>query len=122
MNRCQSQLRWVDNCYGIYERTLGLIQLPNTRAETIFQAAKDVLIRCSLTINLCGGQANEVAANMSGIRNEGHALFKKEVHQALYIHCLTHSLNLCLKDVTNNCELIRDVMSFIYELALQAVP
>ena len=55
---------------------------------------------------------------MSCIRNGVQALFKKEVHQALYIHCLTHSLNLCLKDVTNNCELmISDVMRFIYELA-----
>ena len=54
---------------------------------------------------------------MSGIRKGVQALFKKEVQQALYVHCLTHSLNLCLKDVTNNCELIRDVMSFIYELA-----
>ena len=54
---------------------------------------------------------------MSGIRKGVQALFKKEVPQALYVHCLTHSLNLCLKDVTNNCELIRDVMSFIYDLA-----
>ena len=54
---------------------------------------------------------------MSGIRNGVQALFKKEVPQALYVHCLTHSLNLCLKYVTNHCELIRDVMSFIYDLA-----
>ena len=36
-------VRWVDNCYDINEHTLGLIQLPNTAAETIFRAAKDVL-------------------------------------------------------------------------------
>ena len=61
-------VRWVDNYYDIYERTLGLIQLPNTAAETIFRAAKDVLIRCSLPINQCRGQAYDGAANMSGIR------------------------------------------------------
>ena len=110
-------VRWVDNCYNINERTLGLIQLPNTKAETIFQAEKYVLIRCSLPISQCRGQAYDGAGNMSGIRNGVQALFKKEVPQALYVHCLTHSLNLCLKDVTNNCELIRDVMSFIYDLA-----
>ena len=44
-------VRWEDNNYEIYERTLGLIQLPNTKAETIFLTAKDVLIRCSLPIN-----------------------------------------------------------------------
>ena len=110
-------VRWVDNCYDVYERTLGLIQLPNTAAETIFRATKDVLIRCALPINQCRGQAYDGAANMSDIRKGVQALLKKEVQQALYVHCLTHSLNLCLKDVTNNCELIRDVMSFIYELA-----
>ena len=44
------------------------------------------------------------------------ALFKAEAKQALHVHCLAHSLNLCLKDVTNTCEVIRDVLNFIYEL------
>ena len=110
-------VRWVDNCYCINECTIGLLQLPSTLAETIFQAEKDILIRCSLLINQCQGQAYDGAANMSGIRKRVQALFKKEVRQALYVHCLTHSLNLCLKYVTNNYELIRDVMSFIYDLA-----
>ena len=78
-------VRWVDNCYCINEHTIGLLQLPNTLAETIFQAEKDILIRCSLPINQCRGQAYDGAANMSGIR--------KGV-QALYVHCLTHSFNL----------------------------
>ena len=37
MNKCHS-VRWVDNYYDIHEDTLGLIQLPNTRAVTIFSA------------------------------------------------------------------------------------
>ena len=44
------------------------------------------------------------------------ALFKAEAKQALHVHCLAHSLNLCLKHVTNTCEVIRDVLNFIYEL------
>ena len=109
-------VRWVDDSYEIYERTLGLIQLPNTTAETIFLAAKDVLIRCSLPINQCRGQAYDGASNMSGINKGVQALFKKEAKHALYVHCLAHSLNLSLKDVTNACEVIRDVMNFIFEL------
>ena len=34
----------------------------------------------------------------------------------LYVHCLAHSLNLCVKEVTRACDIIRDTMSFIYEL------
>lgn len=36
--------------------------------------------------------------------------------QAVYVHCLAHNLNLCLKDVTNTCQVIRDILNFIYEL------
>ena len=43
-------IRWVDTDYDVHEETLGLIQLPNTRAETIFSAIKDILIRCSLNM------------------------------------------------------------------------
>ena len=75
----------------------------------------DVLIRCSLPINQCRGQAYDGASNMSGINNRVQALFKAEAKQALYVHCLAHSLNLCLKDVTNTCKIIRDVLNFIYE-------
>ena len=103
-------VRWVDHSYDIHEYTLSLIHLPNTKAETSFLAIKDVLIRCSLPINHCRGQAYDGASNMSGINNEVQALFKAEAVQALYVHCLAHSLSVCLKDVTNTCEVIRDVL------------
>ena len=53
---------------------------------------------------------------MSGINNGVQDLFKAEVEQVLYVHCLAHSLNLCLKDVTKTCEVIRNVLDFVYEL------
>lgn len=109
-------IRWVDKKYEIHEDTLGLVQLPNTKAETIFSAIKDILIRCSLPLSQCRGQAYDGASNMSGIRSGAQALMKKEESRALYVHCLAHNLNLTLKDVTKKCELIRDVMSFIYDL------
>ena len=114
--RMSLSIRWTDCNYDIQEYTLGLIQLPNTKAETIFSAIKDVLIRCSLPINQCRGQAYDGASNMRGINNGVQAPFKADAKQALYVHCLAHSSNLCLKDVTNACEIVRDVLNFIYEL------
>ena len=64
----------------------------------------------------CRGQAFDGAANMSGLNNGVQALVKRENSKALYVHCLAHSLNLCLKDVTNSCILIRNVMDFIFNL------
>ena len=43
-------IRWTDDAYTIHEETLGLIQLPDTKAATIHGVIKDVLIRCCLTM------------------------------------------------------------------------
>ena len=85
MNKCLS-IRWVDSNFIIHEDVLGLIQLPDTKAAAIFCAIKDIL-RCSLPLSQCRGQAFDGAANMSGIKNRVQALVKSEAKQALYVHC-----------------------------------
>ena len=108
-------IRWVDEYYTMHEDTLGLFELPDTKSKTIFCAIKDILIGCSLPLAQCQGQALDGAANMSGIKNGVQALVKSESPQALFVQCL--ALNLCLKDVTNTCDMVRNVMSFIFDLA-----
>ena len=109
-------IRWVNSRYEISEDPLGLIQLPNTKAETLFGVVKDVLTRCSLPIVMCRGQAYDGASNMSGVRNGIQAQVKREADRALYVHCFAHSLNLCVQEVSKGIELIRNVMDFIYQL------
>ena len=53
---------------------------------------------------------------MSGVRNGVQAIFKHEEPQALYVHCLAHSLNLCVQDISNVCILIRNTMDFMHDL------
>ena len=62
-------IRWVDSSYTVHEAAIGLVQLPDTRALTLFKVIKDVLIRCSLLISSCVGQACDGAANISGVRS-----------------------------------------------------
>uniref|UniRef100_A0A1X7VM00 DUF4371 domain-containing protein n=1 Tax=Amphimedon queenslandica TaxID=400682 RepID=A0A1X7VM00_AMPQE len=100
----------------VHEDTLGLFQLPNTKSTTLFHVIKDILIRCSLLLSQCCGQAFDSASIMSGIRNGLQALVKSEASKALNVHCLANSLNLCLKDVVNSYELFRNVMDFILNL------
>lgn len=109
-------IRWVDSDYNIYETALGLVQLPDTKALTLFGVIKDVLLRCSLELTECIGQAYDGASNMSGIHNGVQALVKKEADQCLYVHCFGHSLNLCVQDVTKKCEFLRNTMEFIFQL------
>ena len=53
---------------------------------------------------------------MSGVKNGVQALIKQDENRALYVHCLAHSLNLCVQCVAKQCDLIRNVMDFMYEL------
>ena len=57
----------------------------------------------------CRGQALDGARNMNGVRNGAQALFKREEPRALYVHCLAHSLNLAVQDVTKKCDLVRNI-------------
>ena len=50
-------VRWVNSSYEIHEEPLGLVQLPDTKADTLFSVIIDVLLRCSLPLTLCRGQA-----------------------------------------------------------------
>ena len=69
-----------------------------------------------MPITLYRGQAFDGANNMSGIRNGTRALFKQEQPRALYVHCLAHSLNLCVKDVSKMSKLLQDTQDFIQNL------
>ena len=64
----------------------------------------------------CRAQAYDGASNMSGVRNGVQAIFKREEPRALCMHCLVHSSNLCVQDISKVCTLIRNTMEFIHEL------
>ena len=46
-------IRWTDDSYQIHEETIGLVQLPDTKAQTIYSVIKGILIRCSLPLMGC---------------------------------------------------------------------
>ena len=64
----------------------------------------------------CKAQAYDGVSNMSGMRNGVQEIFKCEEPRALYGHCLVHSLNLCVQDISKVCTLIRNTMESIREL------
>jgi len=56
------------------------------------------------------------ASNMSSIRNGAQALFKQDEPKAVYVHCLAHSLNLCVQNVSKKCKLLQNTLDFIPNL------
>ena len=59
-------IRWVDKKFEIHEDQVELINVPKTDAATLTTVIKDCLIRFSLPITQCRGQAYDGASNMSG--------------------------------------------------------
>ena len=108
--------RWVSKDYEIFEEPIGLVQMSKTDAATIFAALKDVLLRCNLPICSCRGQSYDGASVMSGHLQGVASRFKKEEPAALYVHCLAHSLNLCLQDASRLCSLVRDSLELVREI------
>ena len=57
----------------------------------------------------CRGQGYDGASNMAGKRNGASALIKREFPKALFVHCASHCLNLCITASCDNLE-IKNVM------------
>ena len=118
--KCSEQLnisiRYVDDDYTINEDSIGMFALPDTYAETISSVIRDILLRCCLPISLCRGQAYDGAAVMKGIRSGVAARIRKDVPQALPVHCLAHCLNLCLQDAGKQINLLRDAIQLVREI------
>ena len=53
---------------------------------------------------------------MKGIRSGVAARIRKDVPQALPVHCLAHCLNLCLQDAGKQINLLRDAIQLVREL------
>ena len=54
-----------------------------------------------------------MAGNISGVSTRITA----EEPKALYVHCLAHSLNLCLQDCSRNCDCVKNALSLASDLA-----
>ena len=53
---------------------------------------------------------------MKGIRSGVAARIRKDVPQALPVHCLAHCLNLCLQDAGKQINLLRDAIQLVREI------
>lgn len=103
-------IRWIDNSYEVFEDPIGLVKVPKTDAETLYSTLRDVCVRCMLPFDELRGQAYDGAACMSGHISGVAAHVKREQKAALFVHCLAHSLNLCLQDTACVCTPIRDCL------------
>ena len=101
-------IRWVSQEYLINEDLITLAEVEQTDGASLTATLKNVLICNGLQISKCYGQAYDGASNMSGHLNGVAARIQKEQPKAHYVHCVAHSLNLCLQDCGKNCISMRE--------------
>ena len=110
-------ISWVGNGYEINEDIIGLVHVPRTTADTLTAAIKDVLIRCALPLTQCRSQGYDGASNMIGHLRGVATQIKAEEATAISVHCLAHSLNLCLQDVARKYSPVRNALDMVMEIS-----
>ena len=58
--------RIVDDDLNVDEDFLGFYEIDNINSKTVVKAIKDILMRCSLSLDDCRGQTYDGARNMMG--------------------------------------------------------
>ncbi len=94
-------LRFVDSDCNIQEEFLDFIKVERITGEVLAREIKNVLARYGLDLQNCRGQGYDGTANMSAA-NGVQGRLSAENSKAVYVHCNSHILNLC---IVNACSL-----------------
>jgi len=108
-------LRFVDSKNSIREEFLDFICTERVTGEILAGNIKSTLLKYGLEFDNCRGQGYDGASNMSARRGV-QGILGRENHKALYVHCNSHILNLC---VVQACSLpcIRNMSGTVTESA-----
>ena len=66
LETAQTVNKWVSDDYEVSEDVMGLVQLPNTKSDTLTASIEDCLIRMGLPLANCSGQGYDGAAIIQG--------------------------------------------------------
>ena len=96
----------------------GFYAVDDAKGKTFEMTIKDVLLRVQLRISLLRGQTYDGTANMVGIYNGAQALIRQDQPFAVYVHCLSHCVNLATEAALPESSVIRDALSLVNELGV----
>lgn len=99
-------VRFVDpDTLCIREDFLSFVAVEDVSASSLAHTLKRELVKLGLQLEHMRGQGYDGAAVMSGEFRGVQAIIREEFPTALYTHCSSHSLNLCLSDASK----VRDI-------------
>ncbi|GBN43277.1 hypothetical protein AVEN_230600-1 [Araneus ventricosus] len=104
-----------DHSYKIREDFLTSVPVYDVTGAGLANTVLETLSILGLDLKKMRGQGYDGAATMRGQFRGVHTSIKEKLPLALYTHCSSHSLNLCLSD-TSNIPSIRNCMGVIKEV------
>ena len=107
-------IRFVDETHCISEQFLGF--LPCKRGlsgDAIATTIKDFLRDQNLEIDNCRGQGYDGAGNMAGRLSGAAARIQENYKKALYVHCNSHILDLCVATCCKE-QLVSNMMEHVH--------
>ncbi|CAF3101494.1 unnamed protein product, partial [Rotaria sp. Silwood2] len=115
-------IRSVDKDFIVHEDVLGLYAITSETAEHITGVILDILIRCTLNLKYCRGQAYDGAPATAGHISGVSTRIKSLCSKAFFVHCNAHSLDLVLQDlsrgsfaISDALDMTKDIVNFIKE-------
>lgn len=109
-------LRFVDACQEIREEFLDFVSVERTTGESISAALLSWLDEHGLDVTLCRGKGYDGASRMSSSNVGVQARISQISPLALYTHCQSHQLNLCIVAACSTPQ-IRNTNGVISEIA-----
>ena len=110
-------LRYVDSSKNIREQFVGFRLCGE---ETTGNAIKESIINSvhdlGLTMDNCRGQSYGGAGNMASRYVGASTLIQHQFPKAIYVHCMNHSLNLCVAD-TCSLAMVQNMMGTVEKLS-----
>jgi Domain of unknown function (DUF4371)/hAT family C-terminal dimerisation region len=111
-------VRYVNEELHPVEVFLGFYAADTTTGKSIAALAEDVLLRLQLDISLLRGQTYDGAANMAGKYNGAQAIIRQKQPLALYVHCVSHCVNLATEAALSETAIVRDAVNLVNELGV----
>ena len=104
-------LRFADAQHNVREEFMEFIEAPHALSQLMLQRNALFGLNCDL---ICG-QGYDGAGNMAGSQRGAAALIQQQYPLALYSHCNSHILNLCIVKVCS-VQAIRNVLGTINQI------
>ena len=110
-------LCWVSEDFEVNEELMGLYSVDSIKAEILFSAIKDILLRFNLALSDIRGQCDGTAP-MAGYKIGVTTRLLQEQPKALYSHCYGHALNLAYGDMTKQIKVhvLKDALDTAFEM------